>query len=130
MLRTLATHDFLEHDFLEKARVKSVLDLQCKQTYVLVEFGRIVGIAICEKRMGRFWVDRFYVRDVQKRLKSAYLLLKKALQGVGYNKKYFYGEIEKANPKYIDLFYKNSEVVSENEKIITFKRKFDVSVSI
>jgi len=127
MIRRLSAHDFINKEFLEKARIKSVLELQCKKPLVIVESGKIVGVVLCEKRGGRFWVDRFYVENVKQRLKSAYNLLKEGLLSVGYDKKIFYGEVEKNNPKSIDLFYKNSEVVSENDTIITFKRKFNVS---
>jgi len=127
MIRRLSTLDYIDPEFLKAARIKSILELQCKKPFVLVSFGKIVGVVVCEKRGGRFWVDRFYVENIKQHLKSAYALLKEGLMGAGYNKKVFYGEIEKANPKIVDLFYKNCEVVSENDSIITFKRKFDVS---
>lgn len=128
MIRRLSAYDFINKEFLEKARIKSVLELQCKKPLVIVESGKIVGVVLCEKRGGRFWVDRFYVENVKQRLKSAYNLLKEGLLSVGYDKKIFYGEVEKNNPRSIDLFYKNSEVVSENDTIITFKRKFNVTI--
>ena len=128
MIRRLSTFDFIPQDFLKEARIKSVLELQCKKPLVLVESGKIVGVVLCEKRGGRFFVDRFYVENVKQRLKSAYSLLKEGLLSVGYDKKFFYGEIEKSNPKSMDLFYKNSEVISENDTIITFKRKLHVIV--
>lgn len=128
MIRRLSAYDFINQEFLKEARIKSVLELQCKKPLVLVESGKIVGVVVCEKRGGRFWVDRFYVENVKQRLKSAYNLLKEGLLSVGYDKKVFYGEVEKNNPRSIDLFYKNSEVVSQNDTIITFKRKFNVNI--
>ena len=128
MIRKLSTLDYIDPEFLKAARIKSVLELQCRKPFVLIVHGKIVGVVTCEKRGGRFWVDRFYVENVKQHLKAAYALLKEGLLGVGYDKKVFYGEIEKANPRSIDLFYKNSEVVTENDTIITFKRKLDVSL--
>lgn len=119
-------HSLLTHipkDFLVEARVKSVLELNFRDTFLLICDGEVVGVASARKKGRRYWVDRYYVKDVAKRRKSALKLLKTALKAVGYKSGWFYLEIEKNNPHIEDDFYKNCEYVSENNDVIFLRRK-------
>lgn len=127
MIRKLSVFDHLDKRLLEEARVESVLALECQKPTVLLADGKIIGLIVTCKKGNRFWVERFYVLDIQRRLKSAYDLLCKGLEEVGC-KKTFYYEVEKTNPKVNHLFFQNSETVSENAMTIIKKRGLNGNV--
>ena len=107
---------------LKSARIKDVYDLSFKHCYIAKDTdGKTIGIAAVQNRLGRTWLDTYWIDDISKNRHLSFGLWKMATSNV--SGEFIYLEMELNNPLIDSNFYENCHEVSKTATKIIYKRK-------
>lgn len=122
MIYKLSPLSEIPKDILKSARIKDVYDLSFKHCYIAKDTdNRIIGIAAVQSRLGRTWLDTYWIETIAKNRHLSFWLWKMATAHVSGD--FIYLEMELNNPHIGSNFNKNCLIVSKTHTKIIYKRK-------
>lgn len=124
VVKRLSLLECFSEQFLKEAKIdkKDRHFLYLNSTFVAVSKGEVVGVVSTSVRFNKLYLDRFYFRSIRANLKSAYKLLKIALEPFRDRFRVYYFEVEHTNESIKDNWYKNSKKITQDKTKITYRR--------